>query len=56
MIDCEAQDLNFKGKGKAAADDDENENKVMGDYWSPRLAQYVLPSIIMNSIADRHSS
>jgi hypothetical protein len=51
MIDCEAQDLNFKGKGKAAADDDENENKVMGDYWSPRLAQILPPLLrVFNSL------
>jgi|SRR6266436_5514535 len=39
MVDSEVQELNSKGKARENAD--ENDDKVMGDYWSPRLSPYV---------------
>lgn len=37
MVDCEPQESNLKAKAKDTADDD----KIMGDYWSPKLSPYV---------------
>lgn len=39
MVDCEAQELNLKGKAKDTGEEDDD--KVMGDYWSPKLSTYV---------------
>jgi hypothetical protein len=50
MVDCEAQDPNFKGKAKDMADG-ENDNKIMGDYWSPKLAPILPPLLrVFNSL------
>ena len=39
MVDCEEQEPNLKGKSKDNGDEDGD--KVMGDYWSPKLSPYV---------------
>lgn len=45
LVECEPQDLKGKGPVTDKDQDEEDDDKVMGDYWSPKLEGCVPASL-----------
>ncbi|KAG9219458.1 hypothetical protein CCMSSC00406_0005352 [Pleurotus cornucopiae] len=57
LVECEPQDLKGKGPVTDKDQDEEDDDKVMGDYWSPKLEGLLPPLLrIFNTLPPTHPS
>ncbi|KAF4574484.1 hypothetical protein EYR36_005820 [Pleurotus pulmonarius] len=57
LVECEPQDLKGKGPVTDKDQDEEDDDKVMGDYWSPKLEGLLPPLLrIFNTLPPSHPS